>query len=288
MNCYFCLYGHVFKCEKLSFIAKTFTDDTFKNHPSDSQSTAVTSREILFVVIIFIGLLFFLGLLHVCRKRQRRILVIPLQNKEIQADNVRQHHIEERIESVYDEIDESAMSKTVALSSVRPSLHSSYLDVTNSQCYTMDTKDTDRSTAMAKLSTQSEPVQKTSQPRQRHSLEINIKERSIQREEGNEYSDGYLRPMFLAEHNWFDKMSENKGKSFSNKKKMTEKVYDKPTYDGISISVSYDRLISAKSVGNQIYGGVRVNNPIYPTDDLLDKNLKQSKCTSLASKRKTI
>ncbi|CAG2241958.1 unnamed protein product [Mytilus edulis] len=226
--------------------------------------------------------------MYVCRKRQRRILVIPLQNKEIQADNIRQHHIEERSESVYDEIDESAMSKTVALLSVRSSLHSSYLDVTDSQSYTIDTKDTPKSTAMAMFSTQSEPAKKTSQRRQRHSLEKNIMEQTIQREGGNEYSDGYLRPMFLAEHNWFDKMSENKGTLFSNKKKMTEKVYDKPAYDGISISVSYDRLISAKSVGNQINGGVLVNNQIYPSDDLLDKNLKQSKFTSLASKRKTI
>lgn len=212
---------------------------------------------------------------------------MPLQNKEIQADNVRQHHIEERSESVYDEIDESAMSKTVALSSVRPSLHSSYLDVTDSQCYTMDTKDTHRSITMAMFSTQSEPAQKTSQRRQRFSLE-NIKEQNIQREEGNKYSDGYLRPIFRAENNWFNKMSENKETLFSNKQKITEKVYDKPAYDGISISVSYDRLISANSVGHHISGGVLVNNPIYPTDDLLDKNLKQSKCTSLASKRKTI
>ncbi|CAC5410238.1 unnamed protein product [Mytilus coruscus] len=93
-----------------------------------------------FVFIIFIGLLVFLGFLHVCRKRQRRILVTQIQNQERQADNVRQQQIEERSEGVYDEIDESAMSKTVTLSTVRPSLHNPYIDVTYSPCKTMDIK----------------------------------------------------------------------------------------------------------------------------------------------------
>ncbi|CAC5359840.1 unnamed protein product [Mytilus coruscus] len=199
------------------------------------------------------------------------------------ADNIRQQQIEERSEGVYDEIDESAMSKTITSSTVKPSLHNSYLDATYSQCNTMDIKGNPSSLSIAMFSSQSEPARQTNLRRQRHNLEKNINHLNIQSGKGNEYSDGYLRPQFLAKHHLSDKMSENQGTLFSDKEKVTKKenkdrIYDEPAYDGISRSISYDRLIFAQNVGNRDH----------PLNVQLDRKSTQPRYTTLAPTRKTI
>lgn len=257
---------------------------------------AITSREIIiFVVIIFIGLLVFVGLFHICRKRQMRMLITPIQNKKMQADNARQQQIEERSEGVYDEIDESAISKTITPSTVQPSLYNSYLDVIDDPCNPMDTKDLPSSISMIMISSQNEPVQHLTLRRQQQSFEDNMYDLNIKSGVGNEYSGGYLRPMFYDMYHSIDIISENQ-KTLSNKKKMATKeengrIYFAPAYAGISRSASYDRLIFTQNVGNRTNESVLVHNPHDPVHCLniqVDKKNRQSKCKILASQRKTI
>lgn len=219
-----------------------------------------------------VSLLVFLGLFYVYRKRKRRICVTPIQNKDIQADNVRQH-IEERSEGVYDEIDESAMS------AVKQSLHSSYLDVIDSPRNTIIITGNPSSLSAATFPSQFEPVR---QIRLRHSLDENLFDLDRQSSVINEYSDGYLRPRVIAKHNSIDIMLKDQGTLFLNKNIVIKRenrgpIYDSPSYDGISRSVSYDRLFFANNVG--VIDSAKVH---------LDKISSQPKCKALASKRKTV
>ncbi|CAC5373101.1 unnamed protein product [Mytilus coruscus] len=159
------------------------------------------------------------------------------------ADNSRNKRqiqlTEEGRESVYDIIDESAMSKTLEPSTFRT--QNSYLDVTYSPKTQMNGKDNLGIICLTRVSSQSQPVQKTSLRCQRGSLVESVF--SCQGALGSAYSDGYLRPRSFEHHNGINKMMEKQGtKDKMERKEYDGYIYDEPAYDGIGRPANYDRL----------------------------------------------
>ncbi|CAC5381080.1 unnamed protein product [Mytilus coruscus] len=158
---------------------------------------------------------------------------------------------EEGSESVYEIIDESALSKTLEPSTFRT--QNSYLDVTYSPNTQMNVKDNLGIIFSTRISSQSQPVKNTSVRWQRGSLEESVF--GCQGELQSAYSDGYLRPRSFAHHNGIYKMMEKQRTFCSNKDKMARKeydghVYDEPAYDGTGRQANYDRLNVSKDRSN--------------------------------------
>ncbi|CAG2229180.1 unnamed protein product [Mytilus edulis] len=144
-------------------------------------------------------------------KRQTRIQITHHQHNEIIADNSRNDmHLqlsEEGNNSVYDIIDESAMSKTLQPSNF--GTQHSYLDVTYSQNTTMNDHDNLNIICLSGISSQWQQVQTTNLRKQRSSF----KESVISRQGAlvSAYSDGNLRPRSFEHHTGINKMRKKQG-----------------------------------------------------------------------------
>ncbi|VDI56079.1 Hypothetical predicted protein [Mytilus galloprovincialis] len=158
----------------------------YTEYDLDNYNSITIQELILIIIIIILSLIILFGLLQKYRKRHRRVLISPIHHNEIEAHEIRE--VEDRTESVYHEIDESAM-KTL---SPRQSFHHSYLEIRNSLHSTIHTKAKSR-TRIASVSSKSQLVRQTSLRRQRCSIEGSSND--INSAERNEYSDGYLLPI---------------------------------------------------------------------------------------------
>ncbi|CAC5366227.1 unnamed protein product [Mytilus coruscus] len=205
------------------------------------------------------------GLLHKYHKRRQRALINPLNDNEIETNETRRENqeIEERTESVYNEIDESAM-KTL---SFRHSFHHSYFEMTNSISSTLHKKPnrTQSSICLARLSSQSQPVRQKSLQKQRDCAKGSTNDLQI----ASEYSDGYLRPVVrsILQLKSIKTVSENQGTLFQNNDKVTslhndECINTESNNVCVCRSMSYNKL-SLKDVRNQTKEIGVVDNPIY-------------------------
>ncbi|VDI03988.1 Hypothetical predicted protein [Mytilus galloprovincialis] len=245
----------------------------------------ITTREIiLFVVITSFGLLIVGGLVYKYLKRQTRIQIAQHQHDEIIADNSRNNmHLklsEEGNNSVYDIIDESAMSKTLEPFTFRT--QNSYLDVTYGPNSLMNVKDNLGISCLPGISSLSQLVQMTNLRSQRYGLE-----ESVITHQGallRAYSDGYLMPSSFKHHTEINKMITQQGALFSKTDSMTQKeygrhIYDEPADDGIGRENNYDRLIFSKDKNN-----LRNENETKQ----LGINIKPLKYTTCSPKRNTV
>ncbi|VDI62138.1 Hypothetical predicted protein [Mytilus galloprovincialis] len=213
-----------------------------KNKEKGDIIISITIQElILIIIIIILSLIILFGLLQKYRKRHRRVLISPIHHNEIEAHEIRE--VEDRTESVYHEIDESAM-KTL---SPRQSFHHSYLEIRNSLHSTIHTKAKSR-TRIASVSSKSQLVRQTSLRRQRCSIEGSSND--INSAERNEYSDGYLLPITrsIAQVRTMQSFSENRESLFRNNDKITSKpshecINKESTGIGICRSMSYNKLV---------------------------------------------
>lgn len=159
----------------------------------------ITTREIiLFVVITSFVLLIVGGLVYMYLKIQ----ITQHQFGEIIADSSRNDmHLqlsEEGNKSVYDIIDESAMSKTLEPFNFRT--QNSYLDVPYGPNSIMNVKDNLGISCLPGISSLSQLEQMTNPRSQRYGLE-----ESVITNQGallSAYSDGYVRPRSFAHHTW--------------------------------------------------------------------------------------
>ncbi|CAC5394963.1 unnamed protein product [Mytilus coruscus] len=240
---------------------------------------------ILIIIILLISLFILCEFLHKYRKRRRRVLTNPLNDTEIETHTIRRGHQEdeERIESVYNEIDESAMNTLIP----RNILRHSYFEITNSLSSTMHTKVSSipNSLCLSRLSLQSLLLRQTSLRVQRNNEEeIN---NDLHIVVGSEYSDGYLRPMSIAQLQSMDIMIEHQGTALPNNENVLRIQNDEYFYmeccsAGTGSSMSYNTL-KLKGVKNQTKGICVVDNPIY--NETMHRHPKYA---TWSSKRKTI
>lgn len=246
--------------------------------------SAISLRDIiLFVVITSFGFLIVGGLVCMCWKRQSRILITQHQHNELMANNSTNERqiqlIEEGSESVYNMIDESAMSKTLEPSTLR--MQNSYLDVTYSPNTPMNMTDNVGIIDLTRSSFLVQPVNNKSLQWQRGSLEESVF--SFQRTLQSAYSDGYLKPRSFEHHNGINKMVEKQGTLFSNKlvREGNGQTYDEPAYEGISRQANYDVLFKDRTNSrNEIVLAQHINGT-----EKLENNIKHPECSS---KRTTI
>ncbi|CAG2211384.1 unnamed protein product [Mytilus edulis] len=240
------------------------------------------------------------------RKRQIRILTTQLPLNEMTSDDSIDNRLtrltEEDNGNLYDIIDESTTSKTFEASTIKTKNYNSYLDVTYSENTSTNVKDNVGIICLAHDSTQPQSVQKKKS--QRSCLDESVfSGEHGQGVLGCAYSDGYLRPMSIANQNVISKTMEKQGKCLSNKdreaqREYDEHIYDELDYDGIERSAIYDRLYSVKGTSSAINGYMFVRSPT-DTEQLginetmfaeqLGINIqKHSKYTTCSSKRKSI
>lgn len=245
------------------------------------------------------------------RKRQIRIITTQLPLNEMTFDDSIDNRLtrltEEDNENLYDIIDESTTSKTFEASTIKTQNYNSYLDVTYGENTPTNVKDNVGIICLAHDSTQPQSVQKTSQ---RSCLDESVfSGEHGQGALGCAYSDGYLRPMSIANQNVISKTMEKQGKYLSTKDKEAQReydehIYDELDYDGIERSAIYDRLNSVKGTSSAINGYMFVRSPTdteqlgmnetmfvqRPTEtEQLGINIqKHSKYSTCSSKRKSI
>ncbi|CAG2234546.1 unnamed protein product [Mytilus edulis] len=250
-----------------------------KNKEKGDIIISITIRElILIIIIIILSLIILFGLLQKYRKRQSRTLISPINHNEIETHEIRE--VEDRTESVYHEIDESAM-KTL---SPRQPFHHSYIEIRNSLHSTIHTQ-AKSSTSLARVSSKSKLVRQTSLRRQRHSTEGSSND--INSAVRNEYSDGYLLPITrsIAKLRTFKTFSENREIMFPNIDKITSKPNDEcinkeSTGIGICRSMSYNKLVLKDIRTTRID---IVDNPTYSETVHLNP-----KYTTLSPRRRTL
>lgn len=227
-----------------------------------------------------------------CRKRQKQILITPRANTEVNSDTVIHRQTEERSESMYDEIDESAISETLSPIVIGAQFHNTYLEVTNSPCNTFNVKDNLTNLCMSRFPSQCQMVEQTS--KSGYSLRENIpNDLHFQTTLGHYYSDGYLRPETTTQRHHINRMMENQEILFSNEDRVAGQendrhVYDRPAYDGIVRSAGYDRLRLPKDERKLTNGSMFVQKSIYPSNRQLANKYKHSELATYFSKRSTI
>lgn len=213
---------------------------------------------------------------------------------ELKADNVRRQKTEEQSEGVYDEIDELASSETSTLIAFGTHLHNSYLEVTNDSCNTLNIIGNHNRLSNEQFTSQSKRERQTSRQKYHYSQEENILNGlNCQTALGHYYSDGYLRPETIAHYHEIKLMMENKAISFINMDKVAGQenhrhVYDRPSYDGIVRSASYDILTFPKDARNLTNGSMFVQRLIYSTNRQLEYKIKHLELSKCVSKRSTI
>ncbi|CAG2244590.1 MEGF10_11 [Mytilus edulis] len=265
------------------------TDITATNeiYFSGSQVTAMTPREIvLLVVLLFLGLLMCLGMMYIFRIKKGMIFKIaPRTKNELKSFTITHQQTEEGSECIYNEIDESAIPETLTPLAFRTQLHNSYSDML--------------------------PLALGTQLHNPYLDMLGVKNSpcNISNNKEHYYSDGYLRPDTIAQHQQINTMLENQGTIFFNKDKVSGQehnrhFYEQPVYAGIFRSVDYDRHSpkdvqnqtyvsmyvqnpidygrhSSKDVQNQTYVSMNVQNPIHPANVQLENiNPKLATCTS--------
>lgn len=225
--------------------------------------SAMTPREIvLLVVLLFLGLLMCLGMMYIFRIKQGMIFKIaPRTKNELKSFTITHQQTEEGSECIYNEIDESAIPETLTPLAFRTQLHNSYSDML--------------------------PLALGTQLHNPYLDMLGVKNSpcNISNNKEHYYSDGYLRPDTIAQHQQINTMLENQGTIFFNKDKVSGQehnrhFYEQPVYAGILRSVDYGRH-SSKDVQNQTYVSMNVQNPIHPANVQLENiNPKLATCTS--------
>ncbi|CAC5402470.1 unnamed protein product [Mytilus coruscus] len=269
----------------------TVEDKTEKTNPPlggnpDDQIAAITLRElVLFFIIVLLSLFILFGLLHKYRKRRKKVLLNQQKDNELNTNENRRgnQQDEERMEGVYNEIDESAMNTLTS----RNLFRHSYFEITDSLGSTIHTKgsSTPSSTSLERFSSQYQSLRQTSHRNQSisaeestHDLQSAVKgsndlhcavkgTNDIHSDVGSEYSDGYLRPRSIVQLQSMEIVFGREGTSLSKLDKVTgiqndEYMSKESIYDVIGRSMSYNTLIlkDVKSPTTEI--GV-VDNPIY-------------------------
>ncbi|CAG2216681.1 unnamed protein product [Mytilus edulis] len=190
----------------LSDIAKSTPGLKHKNDCGVDNS--ITLRELVLISIIVLFSLFILfGLLHKYRKRRKKVLLNQQKDNELNTNENRRgnQQDEERIEGVYNEIDEAAMNTLTS----RHLFRHSYFEIAESLGSTVHTKSssTPSSTSLERFSSQYQSLRRTSHRNQSNSAEESTNDlhspvkgsNDQQSEVKSEYSDGYLRPMSFAQ-----------------------------------------------------------------------------------------
>ncbi|CAC5390437.1 unnamed protein product [Mytilus coruscus] len=250
----------------------TYSPDIERSTPTPKKkddcdvNISITLRErLLIFIIILLSLFILFGLLHKYRKRRKNVLLNQQKDTELNTNENRRENQqeEERIEGVYNEIDESAMNTLTS----RNLFRHSYFEITDSLGSTSHTKgsSTPSSTSLERLSSQYQSLRQTSHRNQSNSGEERTND--LQREVGSDYSDGYLRPRSIAPPQSMEIVFGRQGTSLSKLDKVTgiqndEYMTKESTYDVTGRSMSYNTLIlkDVKSPTTEI--GV-VDNPIY-------------------------
>lgn len=251
-------------------------------------------RELVLIsIIVLLSLFILFGLLHKYRKRRKKVLLNQQEDNELNTNENRRgnQQDEERIEGVYNEIDEAAMNTLTS----RNLFRHSYFEIAESLGSTVHTKSssTPSSTSLERFSSQYQSLRRKSHRNQSNSAEesTNDLHRAVkgsndqQSEVKSEYSDGYLRPMSFAQSK--EIAFARKVTSLSKLDKVTgiqndECMSRKSTYDDIGRPMNYNTL-DLKDVRSPTTEIGVVDNPIYnETVNMYPKDVIRF------SKRKTI
>lgn len=240
-------------------------------------------RELVLIsIIVLLSLFILFGLLHKYRKRRKKLLLNQQKDNELNTKENRRgnQQDEERIEGVYNEIDETAMNTLTS----RYLFRNSYFEITDS---------TPSSTSLELFSSQYQSLRRASHRNQSNSAEETTNDlhspvkgsNDQQSEVKGEYSDGYLRPMSFAQS--MEIACARKGTSLTKLDKVTvtqndEYMSKQSTYDDIGRPMNYNTL-NLKDVRSPTTEIGVVDNPIYnETVNLYPKDVIRF------SKRKTI